>query len=578
MSLLDIAYAGFVFQNDLCAVNCQIVSCSKYYSWNGIRLSSLRNSSFCLLGKTHGFGGLKLYRGELKIRAVATLEKESTKANQIKQDGAGYKRSIVTSIDSGSLSCSVNESTELDKREKLRRGRISKANKGKTPWNKGRKHSPETLQKIRERTWIAMQDPKVKMKLSNLGHVQSKQTRLKIGISVQLGWKRRQKMLKLQETCCYEWQNLIAETSRKGLLGEEELEWDSYHILDQQLEEDWSQGLLQRKKTLKSEGNNRAPKSTEQRRKISEAISAKWADPDYRKRVCSGLAKHHGEQEGVERKPRKRPSGDGQTRIRKSSSMKKINIDGSTICITEQRIKRDTLKRSYTPKSKDSLTRSRLELLINIRSRRAVANNKKFEAVKRAKLLIAEAEKAAEALEIAATKSLVARASLVETRKLIAEAVQSINFIDDTEEMFPDAYEGAHVDDSVNAEEIEGLDSEIEDRKMNEVQLANNEILSLKFTDNSSHGLKLNGNKTAILSSSRDYDLLLDCKEKLYQTVSGDTVCDTHDDEANKMEDEEERSNKMTLHHYTLPINGMRANAPIRTKQWVRGRLVEVST
>ena len=72
-----------------------------------------------------------------------------------------------------------------DDREKLRRLRISKANKGNTPWNKGRKHTPgtfysflffsfllififslsmsppETLQKIKERTRLAMQNPKV---------------------------------------------------------------------------------------------------------------------------------------------------------------------------------------------------------------------------------------------------------------------------------------------------------------------------------------------------------------------------------------------------------------------------------
>lgn len=46
------------------------------------------------------------------------------------------------------------------------------------------------------------------------------------------------------------------------------------------------------------------------------------------------------------------------------------------------------------------------------------------------RLMIAEAEKAAKALEVAATRSPIARASLLETRKLIAEALQSIECID----------------------------------------------------------------------------------------------------------------------------------------------------
>lgn len=44
--------------------------------------------------------------------------------------------------------------------------------------------------------------------------------------------------------------------------------------------------------------------------------------------------------------------------------------------------------------------------------------------------MIAEAEKAAKALEVAATKSPIAQSSLIETRKLIAEAIQSLESID----------------------------------------------------------------------------------------------------------------------------------------------------
>ena len=41
-----------------------------------------------------------------------------------------------------SNSSANNDEREMDQREKTRRERISKANKGNVPWNKGRKHSP----------------------------------------------------------------------------------------------------------------------------------------------------------------------------------------------------------------------------------------------------------------------------------------------------------------------------------------------------------------------------------------------------------------------------------------------------
>lgn len=266
------------------------------------------------------------------------------------------------------------------------------------------------------------------MKLSNMGHAQSEETRMKIGVGVRLGWERRREKLMLQEKCYFEWQNLIAEAAQKGLSGEEELQWDSYKTLDKQLEKEWLQSVEERKNMPRPKGSKRAPKSPEQKRKISEAISAKWADPEYRNRVCSSLAKFHGISERVERKPRRKPSGDGQAR--KRGPIKKDETDNLVKRETKSPVHRVRSKRRKAPSYKDPFASSKLEMLKNIRAQRAAAMSKRSEAICRAKLLIAEAEKASKALELAAKTSPHVQKSLMESRMLIAEALQFIESIE----------------------------------------------------------------------------------------------------------------------------------------------------
>lgn len=218
-------------------------------------------------------------------------------------------------------------------------------------------------------------------------------------------------------------------------------------------------------------------------------------------------------------------------------------------------------------------------------------------------MLIAEAEKAAKALEVAARQSPVARASLVETRNLIAEAIQSIDSID-MEEILSGENDGdqlltlpetTNFDDLTDAD-TEGLD-EIEKKKTNGAQVLmpnGDDFHSFNFTKNF-HDL-LNGNETAVLSSSDDYDLL-GSKIKLNQVISSDMApppveeviqaSESSDHKVNKVEEDENKSpqNEMIFLPEPLP-NGLisqpesahhATNSTTTTKQWIRGRLVDIA-
>ncbi|KAM3245804.1 hypothetical protein P3L10_007571 [Capsicum annuum] len=611
MPLLDIATTQSCFRNNVCSVSSQYVFGTRLVYNNEIRFVSTWNS-FRIPQKASN-SRIKLLRGGLMIRAVATLEKGPTtniQSNEEQNDFGGVRMGKYA----GSSTCAVvekqspSEETELDEREKLRRMRISKANKGNTPWNKGRKHSPETLQRIRERTKLAMQDPKVKMKLVNLGHAQSKETRLKIGFAVRMGWQRRRGKLMLQETCLYEWQNLIAEASRKGLLGEEELQWDSYEILNKQLEQEWIQSVEERKNRPRLKGNKRAPKSAEQRRKISEAIAAKWADPGYRTRVRSSLAKYHGIPYEAERRPRRKPISDGQTRKRSPPKKKDNEMDNLVKPEHKSQVQRARLRRKNAPMYKDPLASSKLEMLKNIRAQRVGIDQKKIEAITRAKALIAEAEKAAEALEIAAKNSLVAQASLIETRKLISEAIQSIESIEK---------EGAFTDGNISppSTELVSHTADEGDSEFGALVYTGERINgwhAVTSMDSAIHDLENgrrplqglpNGKSTALLSSSGDYDYLGD-RQKVYQMISSNLSLEKEasitqpskstqrldDDEANESPADEQKqllnrdeANAGPGNKDKLLPNGLISGAKIEavttttTKKWVRGRLVEVS-
>ncbi|CAD5315414.1 unnamed protein product [Arabidopsis thaliana] len=141
----------------------------------------------------------------------------------------------------------MNKDTEADSdsdrkiKEEERRRKIGLANKGKVPWNKGRKHSEDTRRRIKQRTIEALTNPKVRKKMSDHQQPHSNETKEKIRASVKQVWAERSRSKRLKEKFMSSWSENIAEAARKGGSGEAELDWDSY----EKIKQDFSSEQLQ---------------------------------------------------------------------------------------------------------------------------------------------------------------------------------------------------------------------------------------------------------------------------------------------------------------------------------------------
>ncbi|KAJ4975413.1 hypothetical protein NE237_000519 [Protea cynaroides] len=125
-------------------------------------------------------------------------------------------------------SVSVEGVGNVDHKELRRRKKIGLANKGRIPWNKGRKHSAETCTLIKKKTIEALSDPKVRRKMSQYPHAHTEQSKARIGFAQRQIWAKRLKWKRLKEKFYMKWADSIAEAARRGGNGEQELDWDSY--------------------------------------------------------------------------------------------------------------------------------------------------------------------------------------------------------------------------------------------------------------------------------------------------------------------------------------------------------------
>lgn len=175
--------------------------------------------------------------GELLIAAYDGETSGAGEYNQSKVSVGSSERTILN-IGNEVVGCSDSVETLDSKmlRERIRRTKIGLANKGKVPWNKGRKHTAETRERIKQRTLEALRDPKVRNKMSEHPRSHSDQIKAKISSSLRYVWQKRLKSKRLKEQFLLSWAQSIANGARKGGSHEEELDWDSYDKIKQQLQ------------------------------------------------------------------------------------------------------------------------------------------------------------------------------------------------------------------------------------------------------------------------------------------------------------------------------------------------------
>ncbi|MCO5572558.1 hypothetical protein L7F22_026313 [Adiantum nelumboides] len=138
----------------------------------------------------------------------------------------------------------------------------------------------ETIARLKERNKIVMQDPKIREKLRQYSHPQSEETREKIRIFM----KSRMELERRQFSIVQEWRDSVAFLARRGIVGDHELQWDSYQVIKKELHRQYY-GVK------KNKGREHRARSLplEHRLRISESVRVKWADPDYRNKVIESI-------------------------------------------------------------------------------------------------------------------------------------------------------------------------------------------------------------------------------------------------------------------------------------------------
>ncbi|XP_024980684.1 stress response protein NST1 [Cynara cardunculus var. scolymus] len=188
-------------------------------------------------GVSSGLVFVSSSRGLQLRRALhwGTPSEEESNIWEFKELNSSYLEGEPSAKESNLNNFVAETTSDMNKNEILRRKKIGLANKGRIPWNKGKKHTAETRELISQRTKEALKDPKVRKKMSECPRTLSDQTKAKIRTTITRQWRERLKWKKSREKFISQWAESIANAAKKGGIGQQELDWDSYEKIEREI-------------------------------------------------------------------------------------------------------------------------------------------------------------------------------------------------------------------------------------------------------------------------------------------------------------------------------------------------------